>query len=267
MAFSYSIFLALLLLFPGLCFWAGLRAGERSDFASPSPDAPNSTLTWFIIMLGTLFGHALGTGFYALQAKWCDLTGLCFPVAFDPNVYRALMHGASAATGAPDIAFEIWLVSFMAIGGATSAAAYWISRRDTLTGLTDPITFGWLAPTVRAVKRGDSFVVAYVMTKTNHDELTVAYEGIVQQLALDDDQSIKLIVLNEVDRFLVSMSSEGLKRVDAKSTPITQLQITAAEIANVALEVVQAPAEDVAAVEASDGDNDSDLGIATASHP
>lgn len=210
-------------------------------------------------MAGTLFGHLLGTGFYALQALWCGRTGLCIPVAFDPNVYRALIRGVSAATTVPDIAFEIWLVSFLLIGVVTGVAAHWISRRETLTGLTDPITFGWLAPTVQAVKRGDSFVVAYVLTKTSHDGLTVAYEGIVQQLTLDDDQSIKLIVLNEVDRFLVSLSNNGLKRVDAEATPITQMQITASEIANVALEVVQATAEDVAAIEASDREIDVDV--------
>ena len=31
MTFSYSLFLALLLLFLGLCFWAGWRVGERTD--------------------------------------------------------------------------------------------------------------------------------------------------------------------------------------------------------------------------------------------
>ena len=76
----------------------------------------------------------------------------------------------------------------------------------------------------------------------------MAYEGTVQQLALDEDQSIKLVVLNDVDRFLVKISETGVDRVDTSSSPITQLQVTAAEIANIALEVVQAPEGDVAAV-------------------
>lgn len=252
MAFSYSLFLVLLLIFPGLCFWAGWRAGERTDFLSPSPDRPNSTVTLFIVVFGTIAGHLLGTGFFATQAAWCHVTGVCFSIGFDPNVYRALLRGAADARGAPDFALEAWLLAMLLIGTATGVLAQWLVQREAVSGKTDPIAFGWLNPAVQAVKKGDSFVVAYVLTKTSHDGFIVAYEGIVQQLALDEDQSIKLVVLNEVDRFLVKISETGLDRVDTSSTPITQLQVTAAEIANVALEVVQAPAADVAALAQED---------------
>lgn len=86
MAFSYSLFLILLLIFPGLCFWAGWRVGERIDFLSPSRDRPNSTLTLFMVVFGTIAGHLLGTGFFAVQASWCRATGLCVGVEFDPNI-------------------------------------------------------------------------------------------------------------------------------------------------------------------------------------
>lgn len=249
MAFSYSLFLVLLLLFPGLCFWAGWRFGERTDFLSPSPDVPNSTLTLFIVVIGTLAGHLLGTTYYTLQTLWCRTTGLCFQIPFDPNIYRALVKGAAAASDVPDFAFELWLFSMLMIGVGTGLLAQWLSHRKAITDRLDPIAFGWLTPAVRAVKRGDSFVVAYVLTKTSHDGASVAYEGTVQQLALDGDQSIKLIVLNDVDRFLVKITDTGLERLDSESTPITQLQITASEIVNVALEVVRAPQQDVAAVD------------------
>lgn len=252
MAFSYSLFLVLLLIFPGLCFWAGWRAGERTDFLSPSPDRPNSTLTLFMVVFGTIVGHLLGTGFFALQAAWCQTTGFCFGVGFDPNIYRALLRGASDARGATDFALEAWLLAMLLVGVVTGVVAQWLVQRDAVSGKTDPIAFGWLNPAVQAVKKGDSFVVAYVLTKTNHDGFIVAYEGTVQQLALDEDQSIKLVILNDVDRFLVKISESGLDRVDTSSTPITQLQVTAAEIANVALEVVQAPAADVEAVAQED---------------
>ncbi len=252
MAFSYPLFLVLLLIFPGLCFWAGWRAGERTDFLSPSPDRPNSTVTLFIVVLGTIAGHLLGTGFFAAQAVWCRATGVCFSIGFDPNVYRALLRGAADARGAPDLALEAWLLAMLLIGAITGVFAHWLVRREAVSGKTDPIAFGWLNPAVKAVKKGNSFVVAYVLTKTSHEGFIVAYEGIVQQLALDEDQSIKLVVLNEVDRFMVKISETGLDRVDTSSTPITQLQVTAAEIANVALEVVQAPAADVAALAQED---------------
>lgn len=75
-----------------------------------------------------------------------------------------------------------------------------------------------------------------------------AYEGVVQQLALDEDQSIKLVVLNDVDRFLVKTTPTALERVESDANSIPQLQIAAGEIANVALEIVQAPQADVDAV-------------------
>ncbi len=138
---------------------------------------------------------------------------------------------------------------FFLIAAATGALAYWMARRNVLTDRTDPIAYGWLNPAVQAVKKGNAFVVAYVLTKTSHEGASIAYEGVVQQLALDDDQSIKLVILNEVDRFLVKITEQGIERLDAETTPITQLQITATEIANIALEVVRAEDKDVAAIE------------------
>ncbi|ABQ71438.1 hypothetical protein Swit_5330 (plasmid) [Rhizorhabdus wittichii RW1] len=248
MAFSYTLFLVLLLIFPGLCFWAGWRFGERTDFLSPSPDVPNSTLTLFIVVIGTLLGHLLGTTAYTLQSLWCR-TGLCLSISFDPNIYRALVKGVEGAGTAPDAAFEIWLFSMLMVGIGTGSLAYWLSRQKWVTDRLDPVAFGWLAPAVQAVKRGDSFVVAYVLTGTSHEGSSIAYEGTVQQLALDGDQSIKLIVLNDVDRFLVKITDNGLQRLESEATPIVQLQIAGDEIVNVALEIVRAPEQDVAAVE------------------
>ena len=249
MAFSYTLFLALLLLFPGLCFWAGWRAGERTDFLTPSPDNPGSTLTLFIVVFGTLLGHILGAALFAVQSAWCGATDACFAIGFDPNPYRVLLRGASGTGYVPDLAIELWLLFILAVGVATGAIAQWASRREAVSDRIDPIAFGWLTPAVQAVKRGDSFVVAYVVSNTSHEGASVAYEGIVQQLALDADQSIKLVVLNEVDRFLVKITDKGVERVDSDASPIPQLQIAVPEIANIALEIVQAAQADVEAVE------------------
>ncbi|MEG8026520.1 hypothetical protein QP162_22915 [Sphingomonas aurantiaca] len=191
---------------------------------------------------------------YTLQSLWC-YTGLCLPISFDPNIYRALVKGVAGAGTAPDAAFEVWLFSMLMIGLSTGAFAYWMSHWKWINDRLAPVAFGWLAPAVQAVKRGDSFVVAYVLTSTSHEGASIAYEGTVQQLALDGDQSIKLIVLNDVDRFLVKITTTGLERLDSETTPITQLQIAGDEIVNVALEIVRAPQQDVAAVDsASDAD-------------
>ena len=216
-----------------------------------------------MVVLGTIGGHLLGTILLEAQALYCSV-GPCISVGFDPNAYRVLLQGVSAARHAPDSAFVTWLFQALLLGPITGAVAFWLSRRALVNSILDPIAFGWLAPAVRAVKMGNSFVTAYVVTKMSHGELSVAYEGVVQQLALDDDQSIKLVVLNDVDRFLVRITDGGLERINSSANPITQLQITASEIANVALEVVQAPEQDVAAVDAEEATTEqqaSDVGI------
>ncbi|MBX7487913.1 hypothetical protein K3177_05245 [Qipengyuania sp. GH25] len=201
-----------------------------------------------MIVLGTIAGHFVGAALLTLQNWYCQ-SNSCVPLDFDPNSYRALLQGAAAAQRAPDLAIEIWLLQVLLIGVLAAIGAFWLSRWKFVTDRLDPIAFGWLSPAVQAVKNGNSFVTAYVVTKTSHNDLSVAYEGVVQQLALDEDQSIKLVVLNEVDRFLVRITEGGLARVNTSANPITQLQITASEIANVALEVMQAPEQDVTAIE------------------
>ena len=239
MAFSYSLFLVLLLLFPGLCFWAGFRLGERTDFLTPTPDRPNSTTTLLMIVLGTMLGHLIGAGAFAAQAGWCRWTRACVTTDFDPNVYRALLRGAAAQNPIPDLAIEAWLVAMLATGVATFAIGLALARSRMVTDRLDPIAFGWLNPAVQAVKAGHAVVIAYVVTKTSHDGLSLAYEGMVQQLGLDEDQSVRLVVLSEVDRFLVKIGPEGVERVSGDRAPLTQLQIRGEEIANIAFEVVR----------------------------
>lgn len=202
-----------------------------------------------MIMVGTIGGHLLGGGIFALQSLWCAWTQICVNVDFDPNIYRTLLRGSAAAREVSDLAIELWLLFIFLIAALTGTIAFNLSRRDFVTRRLDPISFGWLTPAVQAVKRGDSFVVAYVLTKTSHEGASVAYEGPVQQLTLDDNQAIRTIVLNDVDRFLVKITKSGIRRLDSGSTPISQLQITSDEIVNVALEVVQATPQDVAALE------------------
>ncbi len=111
MAFSYSFFVVLILLFPGLTFWAGLRAGEQSDFLAPAPDRPGSTLTLLIVMMGTVLGHALGASFFAALAGWREHTSFWIDVGYDPNPYKALLRGSAALRDIPDLALQSWLVA------------------------------------------------------------------------------------------------------------------------------------------------------------
>ena len=118
MAFSYTLFLALILLFPGLCAWAGLRASERSDLLTPRPDKPNSTATLFVVVLGTISGHLIGAAIFLAQSFWCRLTGLCAAVAFDPNIYRVLFASGRTAGLVTDGAIFVWLLELALFGVA-----------------------------------------------------------------------------------------------------------------------------------------------------
>ena len=54
-------------------------------------------VTLFIVVFGTIGGHLLGTGFFAIQAAWCRATAFCYNPGFDPNIYRAFLRGAAGA--------------------------------------------------------------------------------------------------------------------------------------------------------------------------
>ncbi len=242
MAFSYTLFFALILLFPGLCAWAALRAVERTDLFTPRPDKPNSTATLFVIVMGALTGHLAGALVFVLQSLWCRQTGHCLAIAFDPNVYRIVFTSGHPSGAVTDLAIFAWLSELAAVGlfagwtAAGLARAPWVKRR------WDAVDFGWLTASVREVEAGRALILAYVVTKTGFEGASVAYQGIVQQLAVDDDQVITMLVLSRVDRFLVRVTRNGLERIEQYHDPIAQMQFHLAEIANVALEVLEDPA-------------------------
>lgn len=242
MAFSYTLFLALILLFPGLCAWAGLRASERTDLLTPRPDKPNSTATLFVVVLGTIAGHLIGAAIFVAQSIWCKLSGVCAAVAFDPNIYRVLFTSDHALGVVTDLAVFAWLLELALFGILAGVAIALLARTDWVKNRWDAIEFGWLNAPVQEVKSNNAVILAYVVTKTGHDGANVAYEGIVQQLALDDDQTITMLVLRRVDRFLVRITDKGVVRTNEDHQPIARVQLHLSEIANVALEVIERPA-------------------------
>jgi hypothetical protein len=239
LAFSYTLFLALILLFPGLCAWAGLRASERTDLLTPRPDKPNSTATLFVVVLGTIAGHIIGALAFVIQDLWCGLTGWCVQVAFDPNVYRVVFAAGRTAGMVTDLAILSWLLELAVAGLLAGLLVAWLARSEWVKNRWDAIDYGWLNPLVQEVRTRNAVILAFVVTKTSHDGASIAYEGMVQQLALDDDQTIRMLVLGRVDRFLVRITGKGVERVDDTHQPIAQMQLHLEEIANVALKVIE----------------------------
>lgn len=241
MAFSYTLFLVLLLIFPGLCAYTGMRAGDRRDLLAPRPETPGSTATLATVVLGTIVGHLAGAGGFAAQAWWCA-HGPCMAVGFDPNVYRVMLAGGHPAATLPDAAIFAWLCYLLGVGAATGVAFHRGSRLGVVRRALDPVAFGWLHPIVEDVAGGRSFVLGYVLTRTAHDGTSLAFEGTVERLALGADQQVAMIVLGRVERFAVRIDGEGhVARVNTEGQRIARLQIAGDQIANVALEVITIP--------------------------
>lgn len=239
MSFSYTLFLALLLLAPGLGLWAGLRAGERSDLISQAPEKPGSTFSLLVIVFGALAGHILLSALFVVQAAFCETTRACLPVSFDPNVYRIILTGGHV-TGRPgDVAFFCWFLSLLLPALIVGVAAYRASAWRWVRDMRESATFGWLKHWVDLARPPNSFIVAYVVTTLEHDGANVAYEGAVENIALDDNRAIAMLVLSQCDRFLVRVTAGSVERIDTAHAPIPLIQLEARNFVNVALEVIE----------------------------
>lgn len=239
MSFSYTLFLALILLAPGLGFWAGLRVGERSDLISQAPEKSGSTFSLIVIVFGALIGHILMSALYTIQSAWCSWTRLCVVLPFDPNVYRVILSQGRAAGSPSDTAFLIWLVALLFPALLVAGLAYKASGWRWVRDARETATFGWLKRWVDLARPANSFIIAYVVTTLEHEGANVAYEGIVENIALDENRSISMLVLSSCDRFLIKVSDNKVERIDVEHTPIPLIQLSSANFVNVALEVFE----------------------------
>lgn len=240
MSFSYTLFLALLLIAPGLGVWAGLRAGERSELISQAPEKPGSTFSLIVIVFGALVGHIVLSALFAVQASLCRWSGACWRLSFDPNVYRVILTGGHAGRMPGDWAFLSWFVSLLLPAIIVGAITWWASGWRRVRDLRETATFGWLKRWVDLARPANSFIIAYVVTTLEHDGAHVAYEGIVENIALDDNRAITMLVLSRCDRFLVRVSADRVERIEGDHAPIPLIQLEARNFINVALEVFEA---------------------------
>jgi hypothetical protein len=77
------------------------------------------------------------------------------------------------------------------------------------------------------------------VTTLEHEGANVAYEGIVKNIALDDNRAIRMLVLSNYDWFLMHISAGKVERNDAAHAPIPLIQLDAENFVNVALEVLE----------------------------
>ncbi len=236
MSWSFSLLGSLLLLFPGFCAWIGIRSGSRTDYLSPVPDKPNSTYTLFVVLFGALLAHGAGAIGFAAQEAFCRAAP-CLRIAADPNVYKALLlHDPAFARSSAGIALALGF--FLLLGLGTGVLFRQLSRRHGLALAMRPDTQGWVRAIASGASDPEKVVTAFVLTKTGHDGLFAAYEGVVQQLTLDDDQAVAMIALAGVDRFLVEIAGQNMRRLETDSWPMPLMQISRPEIANVAFDII-----------------------------
>lgn len=63
----------------------------------------------------------------------------------------------------------------------------------------------------------------------------------MRRLTLDDDDGIRMVVLEQCDRFLVRLKNDRMERVDMESAPIAMMHLTADQIADFAVELFEVP--------------------------
>lgn len=237
MSFSYTLFLALLLISPGLAVWAGFRAGERSGLLSQPPEQPQSTFSLAVIVFGSLLGHILLAALFALQSAVCVLNTPCLRLGFDPNIYREILLGVHAQAPS-DLALLCWLAALLAPSLLVGVIAFYVSRWRPVRDFREASSMGWLKP-LADIARERGFILAYVVTTLEKDGAYIAYEGIVETIALDDKRAVSMVVLSDCDRFLVKISDTDFSRINARTRqkPIPLIQLEASRINNIALEV------------------------------
>ena len=236
MNWGFSLLGALLLLFPGFCAWIGLRGGSRTDYLSPVPDKPNSTYTLFVILFGALLAHTAGALLFAAQEAYCWV-GRCLAIGVDPDVYKAILLHDEHLAGS-SVGIGLALLFFILLGLLTGLVFDKLGKVNALANAVRPDTQGWIRAIAEGAADPERAVTAFVLTKTGNAGLFAAYEGVVQQLALDDDQGLAMIALAGVDRFLVEIADKQMRRLDGDARPMPLMQILKSEIANVAFDII-----------------------------
>ncbi|WP_347302023.1 hypothetical protein V5740_08285 [Croceibacterium sp. TMG7-5b_MA50] len=246
MSFSYALFLVLLLLAPGFSVWAGLRLAEYNELVSQAPERPNSTFSLLTIIFGAVAGHLVMATLLAAQETFCTPADICTGVEFDPNIYRVIVAGEQAEPAGngfadlPGWSIPYWLLSLLLPAILTGAAAFRLGTWRLIRRLRERSVLGWFQPWIERARSSDHFIIAYVVTGMTHDGAYVAYEGVVANVALDDNRAIAMIVLDNCDRFLVRIDGGQVTRIDAP-TSIGLIQLEARNCLNIALELLGNP--------------------------
>jgi hypothetical protein len=98
--------------------------------------------------------------------------------------------------------------------------------------------YGPLAKLLKLAQSEHRFSNAYVLSKVQHDGMTIGYEGVVMKLVRDSDYTPLSVTLRDVTLFQLLQSTGGVKRSITTSTMLW-LIIAASDWHNIAFEVME----------------------------
>jgi hypothetical protein len=239
MTLSYTLFLALLLLAPGIATWAGLQFGAPRQMITRAPERPGSTTTLAIIVFGAMIGHFLLSCLLALMDFMCDLTAQCIAIHFDPNIYRVTITGAKAQPGMPAEAYAWWLFALIIPSVLMALLASLLVRSRRFARWFEPATFGWLMPLIEKSREPNHSIIAWVVTSIESEGCNIGYMGNVGQLSFDENKAVTMLTLRECEMFLLRNTGETIMRIPVQRKPIPLLHLQAKDLANVAFQVIE----------------------------
>jgi hypothetical protein len=240
MTFSYTLFLALLLLAPGIATWAGLQFGAPLQLITRAPERPGSTTTLAIVIFGAMIGHFLLSCLLALMDYGCDLTAICMKTQFDPNVYRVLITGEKARPGMPAVAYTWWLFALILPSIMMALIAGLLVRSRRFARWFEPATFGWLLPLIEKSRTPSHGIIAWVVTSIEREGCNIGYVGAVSQLSFDENKAVTMLTLRDCEMFLLCNTGETIIRIPVQRKPIPLLHLQAKDLANIAFQVIEA---------------------------
>lgn len=238
MTLSYTLFLALLLLAPGIATWAGLQFGAPLVMITRAPERPGSTTTLAIVVFGAMVGHFLLSCLLTLMDYVCSHTASCVATQFDPNVYRVIITGAKAQPGMPAVAYTWWLFALILPSILMALILGLLVRSRRFARWFEPVTFGWLLPLIEKSSKPNRTIIAWVVTSIEREGCNIGYVGHVGQLSFDENKAVTMLTLRECDMFLLRNTGETIMRLPVQRKPIPLLHLQAKDIANIAFEVI-----------------------------
>lgn len=228
-----------LFLVPGLMAYCALYGLFHNGKAiAPEPPSANSVEAVTVILLASITVHAVTAGLFTANNLVC--TGSCpfdAPATWlDP--YRpatsAIANGTANGSALTFLLMAVIVQGLVAYVGLRSWLV-WLARRNRLPAWI----YGWARELANSLDDDDSAILAYVLTNTDQGDRTVAYGGLLYDLALKPDGCVSRITLVSCDRYLVDLSAP--LENDSLSAPLSQfafMVIDSANIRNIAFEAL-----------------------------